>query len=357
MGLDLHITINRRWAAQKLGLPPDEKRWARYNGSFVAEEHTAFSLLEQVAKGYSFCAVLGGCQGQCCGAWCYSPEHKLMPGHCGRPHGYRRNRHFQSAQFIALDFDTGDQRSGFDHLLKQPLIAQHGSFLYTTLSHTSEHPKCRAVFVTEVPFTDPDYYRRAKRAVMAQLPWGDASVHDPARLFYGSHPVLGQTQYLANILPLEVVDQLIEAHRLLLEAEQPRRHLPRISNSRTMGATPTERYVNTAILQEAAWVASRVEGTGERHKGLLISAMKLASLSLSEWLPETVRQSIDPCAVLLSSARANGYLAKFGEVATRQAIADGIAYARPRPQPESWDASRPRVWRVRGGHLKVEVSV
>ena len=38
--------------------------------------------------------------------------------------------------------------------------------------------------------------------------------------------------------------------------------------------TPAERNANTtAMQQEAAWVASRVEGTRQRHKGLLISAM------------------------------------------------------------------------------------
>ena len=185
MGLDMRpkISINRRWRAEKLGLPPAERRWGKYNGSFIAEEHTPVSLLAQIAQGYSFTAVLGGCQGPCCGSWCTIPEHKEVPGHCGRPVGYRRNWHFESAQFIALDFDTGDERSGLEYLLRQPLIAKHGAFLYTTLSHTPDCPKCRVVFITDAPITDPDQYRRAKRAVMAQLPWGDSAVHDPARMF------------------------------------------------------------------------------------------------------------------------------------------------------------------------------
>jgi hypothetical protein len=60
---------------------------------------------------------------------------------------------------------------------------------------------------------------------MAQLPWGDASVHDSARLFYGSHSEEGQAQCLGNVLPLEVLGQLIEAHRSELESEKPRREL------------------------------------------------------------------------------------------------------------------------------------
>ena len=78
MGLNFQfrVSLNRRWAAQKLGTTTDEKRWAEYNRSFVAEEHTPRSLLEQIAKGYSFTAVLGGCQGPCCGSWCAVNEHR-----------------------------------------------------------------------------------------------------------------------------------------------------------------------------------------------------------------------------------------------------------------------------------------
>ena len=340
--VQLSISINRTWPAEKLGLPPAERRWGKYNGNFIAEEHTPISLLDQITQGYSFTAVLGGCQGICCGAWCTKLDHKV-PDHCGRPNGYRRNQHFQSAQFIALDFDTGDVQSSFEYLLEQPLIAKHGAFLYTTLSHKPDGPKCRVVFIIDAPITDPDQYRRAKRAVMAQLPWGDASVHDPARLFYGTNPKQGQTHYLGKMLTLAMINLLMEQHRSELEAEQPRRELPRIQASRIMGATPAERYVNTAIQQEAAWVTSRIEGTGERHKGLLISAMKLASLSLSEWLPPEARGGIDPHALLLPAAHANGYVSKYGKSAARQTISDGIAYARPRLSPDSQNSSQPRL--------------
>jgi hypothetical protein len=336
-------SINRRWPAQKLGLPPAEKRWARYNSSFKAEEYTPASLLEQVAHGYSFTAVLGGCQGACCGFWCTKPEHRAIPGHCGRPHGYRANRHFESAQIIASDFDTGDARSTFDYLLGIPLIAGHSTFLYTTLSHTPQHPKARVVFITDEPFTDAAQYRRTQLALMDQFPWGDASVHDPSRLFYGTHPREGMTHYQGNILPLAVVDELIEEYRSRLEAEQERRVLPRMPSSKLMGSTPAERYVNAAVQAEAAWLSSQVEGTGERLRGLLIAAMKLASLRLSEWLPDDVRATIDPYAALLPAAVANGYIAKYGETMAYRTIADGIAYATPRGAPDSHNPSWPRL--------------
>ena len=85
--------------------------------------------------------------------------------------------------------------------------------------------------------------------------------------------------------------------------------------------------------------------------------MKLGSLGLSDWLPAETREGIDPHALLLPAAQTNGYIDKYGEWVARQTIADGIVYARSRPQPTSWNVSSPRVWRVRGGHLKVEVSL
>ena len=87
MGLNFQfrVSLNRQWAAQKLRMPPDETRWAEYNGSFVAEEHTPTSLMEQIAKGYSFTAVLSGCQGLCCGSWCTDPEHSRYRGTADAP--------------------------------------------------------------------------------------------------------------------------------------------------------------------------------------------------------------------------------------------------------------------------------
>mgnify|MGYP000445162653 CR=1 FL=1 len=330
------LSINRYIPGQKLGI--GDGRWGRYNGSFQPEIHSAKSLLDEVEQGHGFCALQGGCQLEHCGQWC-CPERKGDLGHCGRPKGYRANRHWTEAQHIGLDFDNGDTRSSLDYLLNVPLIAQHASFVYTTLSHTPECPKARVVFVTDVPFTDADYYRRAKRAVMAALPWGDASVHDPSRFFYGTNPKSGTTKYLGGLLPLETVDGLIERHREHLELEQGARAMPRIPTSQVLGRTPAERYVNTAIQQEVAWLASRVEGTGERHRGLLLAALKLGSLKQSEWLSAQVRNSIDPLESLLTAAHRNGYVEKYGEEAARRTIADGVAYSKSRQKPSSWNSS------------------
>ena len=347
------VSINRYIPGQKLGI--GDGRWGRYNGSFKPEIHSARSLLDEVAQGHGFCALQGGCQLEHCGQWC-CPERKDELGHCGRPEGYRANRHWTEAQHIGLDFDNGDARSSLDYLLDVPLIAGHATFAYTTLSDTRECPKTRVVFVTDVPFTDAGDYRMANRAVMAALPWGDASVHDPSRFFYGTNPESGTTKYLGGLLSLETVDGLIEGHRDHLDLEQGARTLPRIPTSQVLGRTPAERYVNTALQQEVAWLTSRVEGTGERHQGLLLAALKLGSLKQSEWLPAEVRNNIDPLDALLSAACQNGYVEKYGEATARRTIADGVAYARQRPEPASWNSrAAKRIWS--GGQWVKSVTV
>jgi hypothetical protein len=110
------------------------------------------------------------------------------------------------------------------------------------------------------------------------------------------------------------------------------------------------------VQSETVWLASLVEGTGERHRGLLIAAMKLASLHLSQWLPADVRDRIDPYAVLLPAAAANGYTEKYGEGTALRTIADGIAYATPRPAPDSRYPTRPRL-RWSGGQWVKAVRV
>ena len=139
---EFEIAINRLWSAEKLKFR--DRRFRVYNGSFQRECHTLQTFAAEIAAGHSFCAVLGGCDRDHCGGSFCCPDRKNDPKHCGRPVGYRANHHFVSAQFAALDSDTGDQRSTLDYFLADPFFRQHGSILYTTLSHTLHYPKCRA---------------------------------------------------------------------------------------------------------------------------------------------------------------------------------------------------------------------
>ena len=332
MGLDVifQVSINRMYPGEKL--PKGDPRWYRFTRSFHQESHTLDSITAEIRLGYSFAPVVKD--------------------------GHRKQENFISAQHLGLDSDTGDYRSSLESLRDDIFIASHAALLYETHSSTPNHPKARILFLLEHPYTDGLAYRTVQQALAWRYGFTDQSVAEQSRFFYGA---LGcRVVRLGNLLRQAVVEQEVVQpylEQMADEAEKRKQDVSFVPARHVVGISPTERYVDSAIQQEVAGVSSRVEGTGERHLGLLVAAMKLGSLRLSTWLTAQVRDGIDVHALLLPAARTNGYLPKYGEFATRQTIADGIIYARPRPQPTSWDPSRPRVWRVRGGHLKMEVSL
>lgn len=350
------VAINRLLPHEKLGPQGADRRWASFNDSFQNEYLNAWGLFEEVMRGNAFCAELGGCRLVECGHWCRRNGcNKCGSDHCGRPHGYRLNRHFAGVQTLELDFDTGDERSTPKYWQTDPIVARHAAFAYETLSSTFKNPRWRPVFVVDEPIDDPSYARRARLALISQFPWSDHSINDPSRFFFGAKRN-GDSIFMGNVLPVAVVDELIKDRQTQLHDEQGRREPPRVPSSHVIGCTPAERYVKAAIHQEAAWLASRVEGTGERHIGLLLAALKLASLAQCDWLPAEVRSKIDPVAALLPAAQQNGYSPKCGEGAARRTIADGVAYSKPRPRPGSWDSrGAPIVWS--GGNWVRSVAV
>jgi len=319
--LKFEIAINRMCPGEKL--PQGDPRWYRFTRSFHQETHTLDSLLAEIQQGHSFAPVVKG--------------------------GHRKQENYISAQHIGLDSDTGDQRSALEVLAEDPFIGRHAALLYETHSSTPESLKARILFLLERPYSNPLEYRTLQQALAWRYGFTDPSVAEQSRFFYGA--VNCRVLKLGQVLREKVVERevvLPYLDHLADQAESQKRNLPATTKTRVVGATNAERYVNRAIQEEASWVATRQECTGERHQGLLVAAMKLASLRLSEWLPEEVRLTIDPCAVLLPAAEANGYLSKYGETATRQTIADGVAYARPRPNPDSVTPTRPRL-RYSGG--------
>ena len=177
-------------------------------------------------------------------------------------------------------------------------LNDQNGFAYETISSAPDCPRWRLVFVLDRSISESAYARRARLALIARFPWSDGSINDPSRFFYGAKQN-ADTVFMGHILPMSVVDSLIEERKADLENQQAERDLPPILHSQIVGHTSAERYANAAIQQEAAWLSSQVEGTGERHKGLLLAALKLGSLKQSEWLPAEVRNQIEPLAALL----------------------------------------------------------
>lgn len=100
--------------------------------------------------------------------------------------GWKAKDRWQEAWYIALDFDTEDERSTLDYLSQQELIKVYASFAHTTPSHTPEAPRARVVWVFDEPITDLDEYTELYKALLWQHPWADQSTKDVARFFYGS---------------------------------------------------------------------------------------------------------------------------------------------------------------------------
>ena len=261
--------------------------------------------------------------------------------------GYRANRHFQSAQFAAMDSDTGDQRSTIDHYLADPFFKAYGGLIYTTLSHAADVPKCRPVFVSAEPYTDAGRYRALKVGLMHRYPWTDAAVKDPSRLFYGSKPGSGQVVVLGNVLPPEVCEELEEVGR------PPERSTTPSTPTQPLGRTPAARYVNTAVASITGRLAAASVGVGDRYPQIIPAALKLRGLKLAPWLPQDLRDGIDVYGLVLGACGTNGALAHYGEDHLRRAIDWAVARADPAQEPRQRRAAnghRPRQitnWEVR----------
>ena len=326
--LEFKIAINRLWPGEKL--PQGHPRWGPYSRAFHPETHTTSALIDCIRMGYSFSPVMRD--------------------------GHRKQENFESAQHIGLDDDRGIPESSIDALAQEPFLASYAAFLYETLSSTPEHPKSRILFLLDQAITDAAQYREAQQSLGWLFSGTDRSCHEHSRFFYGTKT--GRVLKLENILPwvtlqAEVVSPFVAN---LQQRANVTRDLPPVAKRLVAGTSGAERYISTVIQQETVWLASRSEGSGERHLGLLVAAIKLQSLKLSDWLPAEVRAGIDPVAILLPAASANGYVAKYGEVTARRTISDGMGYARPRPNPDFGNSPRPQL-RWSGGQWVKAVRV
>jgi hypothetical protein len=306
--LEFEIGINRLYPGEKL--PQGDPRWGEYTRAFHQEVHRVDSLIELVNQGFAFSPVMRD--------------------------SHRSQENFLSAQHVGLDSDTGDAQSSLETLAQDPFISDNAAFLYTTHSSTPEHPKARIVLILDHLITDRAEYRLAQQALAWKYEFTDHSVAEESRFFYGA-PGCAVVK-LGQVLTLDVLQQQVIGPYLAYLREQADsvKRIPHSTALTVMGLSRAERYANRAVQEEVAWLSSRQEGTGQRHLGLLIAAMKLESLRHAEWLPAEVREGLDPYSHLLAAARANGYVAKYGETATRRTIADGIRYSVPRPKPASW---------------------
>ena len=212
----------------------DKDAWRIFNGSFSNVDIEPSKLMSLIQQGYA-----------------YTAQHD----------NYRHSKNFIQGQHIALDFDTQDDRSSFDHLLQKDFIRRYAAFLHTTPSHTEDKPKARVVLILDKPIKDAVKYAELMTALVNRFDLSDKACKDAARFFYGAMGC--ETHWLGNILTLETAaHELVFPYREKLQAEQAK--AAEMAKNRVVTASSE---VPQKILQKHSQsLIDRVSGAGNGEK-------------------------------------------------------------------------------------------
>ena len=98
--------------------------------------------------------------------------------------GHRSNDTFESIQFLALDFDKD---TDIEQLTAHPFLSKFLMVVGNTASHTTEHPRSRAILPLDIPITDRDVFKNLATRLLYQLRnlKPDTSSNQAARFYYG----------------------------------------------------------------------------------------------------------------------------------------------------------------------------
>ncbi len=152
----IRIAINRMATGK---LPQGDPRWASFNDNFLNCERELVDLANDIYTGHA-----------------YTTWHQ----------GRRSIENFLLAEHIAIDMDSGDERSSFDTLLKHDLVRMYGSLIHTTPSHANHAPRARVLFLLDEPITDAVGYQAAAKFLVSQFDGADEHCTDASRFFYGA---------------------------------------------------------------------------------------------------------------------------------------------------------------------------
>lgn len=151
------IAINRMATGK---LPKGDPRWKTFTDSFVNQELDLLDVANAIYKGHAYCAWQKGAG--------------------------RSTENFLCGQHIAVDMDTGDERSSIDVLSKHPLVRLYGGLIHTTPSHTDDAPRARVILFLDKPLDSAMGYAAATTFLMSQFADHDESCKDASRFFYGA---------------------------------------------------------------------------------------------------------------------------------------------------------------------------
>ncbi len=117
--------------------------------------------------------------------------------------GHRKTVNFHCADFVAADIDG---TASLEDVQQVPLVRDHATFIYTTVSHTEDSERFRVVFLLDDTITVAMDWANCLAGVGVALD-GDRSVRDAARMFYGN--TNAEIIHLGGTLPKYEADRLI----------------------------------------------------------------------------------------------------------------------------------------------------
>lgn len=174
-------------------IPAGDKRWGQFNDSFDNLELDVIDIANAIYTGRSFTT------------W-----------HNGR----RSLENFVLGQHLAIDMDSGDQRSCIKTLLCNDFVRMYASLIYSTPSHTEQNPRSRVLFLLDEPITDAEAYQSAAKFVCSLFDGCDSACTDASRFFYGS--LNCQIELVNQVLPLTDLRLLYKRHAQKQEKPQPK---------------------------------------------------------------------------------------------------------------------------------------
>jgi len=200
-------------------IPPCDPVWPRFNASFSNLDISEGQLIDKIYMGQPITT------------W-----HKDQ---------WRSSENYLCGQYIGLDFDSGDACSSLAALAKDKFISRYASFLYTTMSHSPEAPRSRAIFLLDKPIMQAKNYTTAVTALLWIFGTADRQCKDAVRFFYGSKSC--DVEYIGNVLPLTTVQEVIKKYQESGQAEKKRQ-------AKTFTDTPPcQQEVADALAVIPAW--------------------------------------------------------------------------------------------------------
>lgn len=206
-------------------IPPGDPFWHDFNAGFSNRNVDTFSLASSIWGGRSLTT--------------WHKDH------------WRTSSNFECGQHLGLDFDGGEM-ARLDRLAKDEFVREYGSILYTTVSHTEENPRARALFLLDKPIMQAVNYTSAAAALLWAFGTADRACRDSVRLWYGSKGC--EIDCLDRVLPLEVVKKLIARYKETGNREK-RRHSNYVNTNTEMAEVDDAlKRVNPWGIDYSEWI-------------------------------------------------------------------------------------------------------